>query len=127
MNKSELEKEAEEYGKKYTSRLERKLGFQAGAEFAHREDKKRIVELEKEKAELQYQLNKNPCVRIPEWYCSDCLKENEDLRKENAEAKEIIKHLLDWQYDEYKKSETDKELFKVIAEAEQFLNSEVEK
>lgn len=32
-----------------------------------------------------------------------------------------MKHLLDWQYDEYKKSETDKELFKVIAEAEQFL------
>ena len=40
---------------------------------------------------------------------------------ELTKAKEIMKHLLDWQYDEYKKSETDKELFKVIAEAEQFL------
>ena len=49
-------------------------------------------------------------------------KKNDQLTK----AKEIIKHLLDWQYDEYKKSETDKELFKVIAEAEQFI-SEVEK
>ena len=52
----------------------------------------------------------------------------EKLEKELTKAKEIMKHLLDWQYDEYKKSETDKELFKVIAEAEQFLkNSEVEK
>lgn len=46
---------------------------------------KRIEQLEKENAELRYQLNKNPCVR-KEYYCSDCLK---DIEK----AKEIIKSL----------------------------------
>ena len=70
-----------------------------------------IAELEKENAELRYQLNKNPCVKTPEWYCSDCLKENAELQEQNRKllescegatmmyedlikAKEIIRLLL---------------------------------
>ena len=72
---------------------------------------KYIAELEKENAELRYQLNKNPCVKTPEWYCSDCLKENAELQEQNRKllescegatmmyedlikAKEIIRLLL---------------------------------
>lgn len=48
-----------------------------------------IINLENENAELRYQLNKNPCVKTPEWYCSDCLKENAEL-KEELKAKQAV-------------------------------------
>ena len=47
--------------------------------------------LEKENAELKYQLNKNPCVKIPEWHCSDCLKENAELKEQNINLQEMLK------------------------------------
>lgn len=82
----------------------------------------RNLALEKENAELKEEL-KDANEKVLHLACN----QNKDLKRKFTKAKEIIKHLLNWQYDEYKKSETDKELFKVIAEAEQFLNSEVEK
>lgn len=42
----------------------------------------KLTNLQKENTELRHQLNKNPCVRIPEWHCSDCLKENATLKKQ---------------------------------------------
>ena len=82
----------------------------------------KVAELEKENAELKKQQfslrnERNTFFAQNEQYEKDLIDFNENLTK----AKEIIKHLLDWQYDEYKKSETDKELFKVIVKAEQFL------
>lgn len=108
-------------------------------------------ELEKENAELKCECRRCvysdcPCIlsdygKDRNGICDhfkDVFDENIELKEQNrkllgscegatmmyehlTKAKEIMKHLLDWQYDEYKKSETDKELFKVIAEAEQFL------
>ena len=79
----------------------------------------KLEELEKENVELK---KKNLAIQdavTMQMYTNKANKEIAD--RQLTKAKEIMKHLLDWQYDEYKKSETDKELFKVIAEAEQFL------
>lgn len=86
----------------------------------------KIANLEKENAELKHT---TATLRQEKDNVSMHAKAMEVVAKTKSDqltkAKEIMKHLLDWQYDEYKKSETDKELFKVIGEAEQFLSEEV--
>lgn len=59
-------------------------------------------ELEKENEKLRQQiglykemLNRNPCVRIPDWHCSDCLEENTKLKQANKRAKVLLKATLD--------------------------------
>ena len=98
-------------------------------ESGYEQSENRIVDLEKENAELKEEnaelKHTTATLRQEKDNVSMHAKAMEVVAKTRSEqftkAKEIMKHLLDWQYDEYKKSETDKELFKVIAEAEQFL------
>lgn len=51
-------------------------------------------ELEKENEQLKQQiglykemLNRNPCVRIPDWHCNDCLEENKQLKQQITKIK----------------------------------------
>lgn len=101
---------------------------------------KELADFQKENAELRHQLNKNPCVKTPEWHCSDCLKENAELKAKNkwyseqvcnkecaevwgnlTKAKEIIKDFI-----LVAKVEHLKDRYETVDEAEQFI-SEVEK
>lgn len=50
--------------------------------------------VEKENEQLKQQiklykemLDRNPCVRIPDWHCSDCLEENTKLKQQLTEVK----------------------------------------
>jgi len=45
------------------------------------------VRLQEQITELKFQLNKNPCVVTPDWHCSDCLKENTELKKQIEKMK----------------------------------------
>ena len=49
-----------------------------------------ILENEQLKQQIQLykeMLNRNPCVRIPDWHCSDCLEENTKLKQQNEKMK----------------------------------------
>jgi hypothetical protein len=83
-----------------------------------RQLEKRIAELEKENAELNETLGK--CAKTPVLYC---LGAKETITK----AKEHIKKLLDCLKQDTNDPQTNYYVVQYMTEAEQFLNSEVEK
>lgn len=62
-------------------------GYIAGATEAIKELSSKLVKAEKVIDMYKEQLNKNPCVVTPDWHCSDCLKENEELKKQIEKMK----------------------------------------
>ena len=83
---------------------------------------KRIAELEKENAELKYQLTHRNCLDCSN-HSSKLRMRTLELEKECTNAKEIIKKFLLWENDWHEKTESK---YKLLKQAEQFL-SEVEK
>ena len=117
MTKEELKQEAREYARPWKTSLAYvsvKDAYFAGAESRE----KRIAELEKENAELKEKLKPENCLKLlaKEGYVKFT---SDQLTK----AKEIIKYLLSFIQKENYKTRWDIN----ITEAEQFLNSEVEK
>jgi len=101
--------------------------FQDGVEFGERESEKRIAELEKENAELK-ESGSAICDRLSERIDETVELKNENIGLKNqvTKAKEIIKNLLILKNDHYGNTKMEWRV-KVTEQAEQFLNSEVEK
>lgn len=109
MTKEDLEKENEQLVK-YCKELEAgflnyKKNYKTKRQQVYEMEIK-IKSLEKENEQLKQQiklykemLNRNPCVKIPDWHCNDCLEENKQLKAQIEKMKccfncdKPIKHL----------------------------------
>ena len=145
MTKEELEKEAEEKTAQYMNEHTKKYNcentkletdnYNTGREYGYEDGyiagawprEKRIAELEKENAELK-ESGSVICDRLSERIDEivELKNENIGLKNQLTKAKEIIKNLLILKNDHYGNTKM-KWRVKVTEQAEQFLNSEVEK
>lgn len=112
-----LEKRIEELEKENADQKEANIELQRLVQQREQRGLEVQEDLLKENAELKHQLNKNPCVRIPEWHCSDCL---ERLTK----AKEILQTVLDkWKEERWilQSDEEVKQIENLMEQTENFL------